>query len=58
MTEIPTCPVIGELGRESFRIAGMAPSLKASAVIDAGEAEGYGEWAAWMRERYRLGETQ
>ena len=37
---------------------GMAPSLPASAVIDAGEAEGYGAWAAWMRERYRLGETQ
>ena len=36
----------------------MAPSLPASAVIDAGEAEGYGAWAAWMRERYRLGETQ
>ncbi len=36
----------------------LAPSLPASAVIDAGEAEGYGAWAAWMRERYRLGETQ
>ena len=36
----------------------MAPSLLASAVIDAGEAERYGAWAAWMRERFRLGETQ
>ena len=36
----------------------MAPSLRASAVIDAGGAEGYGAWAAWMRERYRLGETE
>ncbi len=35
----------------------MAPSLPASVVIDAGEAEGYGAWAAWMRERYRLGEA-
>ena len=34
----------------------ITPSLPASAVIDAGEAEGYGAWAAWMRERYRLGE--
>ena len=32
----------------------MAPLLPASAVIDAGEAEGYRAWAAWMRERYRL----
>lgn len=36
----------------------MAPSLPASKVIDAGEAEGYGAWAAWMRDRYRLGEAQ
>ena len=36
----------------------MAPSLPASAVIDAGEAEGYGAWAAWMRKRYRLGEAR
>ena len=33
---------------------GMAPSLPASAVIRAGEAEGHGAWAQWMRERYRL----
>ena len=36
----------------------MAPFLPASAVIEAGEAEGYGAWAAWMRERYRLGDTR
>ncbi len=36
----------------------MAPSLPASAVIDAGEAEGYGAWAAWIRDRYRLGEPR
>lgn len=34
----------------------MAPSLPASAVIVAGEAEGYDAWAEWMRERYQLGE--
>ena len=33
---------------------GMAPSLPASAVIRAGEAEGHGAWAQWIRQRYRL----
>lgn len=32
----------------------MAPSLPASEVVRAGEASGFGEWAACMRERYRL----
>ena len=32
----------------------MAPSLPASRVVDAGEAEGLTEWAAWMRKRYLL----
>lgn len=36
----------------------MAPLLPASAVIDAGDAEGYGAWATWMRERYRLDEAE
>ena len=36
----------------------MAPLLPASAVIDAGEAEGYRAWAAWMRERYQLGVSE
>ena len=33
----------------------MAPVLPASAVVDAAEADGNDAWAAWMRERYRLG---
>ena len=37
---------------------GMAPSLPASEVIRAGEAEGHGAWARWMRERYRLEDTR
>ncbi len=32
----------------------MAPRLAASAVVRAGEAEGFGAWAAWMRQRYLL----
>ena len=32
----------------------MAPLLPASEVIRAGEAAGLADWAAWMRERYRL----
>ncbi len=32
----------------------MAPRLPASEVVRAGEADGFGDWAAWMRERYRL----
>ena len=32
----------------------MAPYLTASAVVGCGEEEGLGEWAAWMRGRYRL----
>lgn len=32
----------------------MAPSLPASWVVDAGEAEGLTDWAAWMRTRYLL----
>ena len=31
-----------------------APSLAASEVVGAGEAEGLQEWADWMRARYRL----
>ena len=37
---------------------GMALSLPVSAVIRAGEAEGYGAWAQWMRQRYRLEEAR
>jgi hypothetical protein len=32
----------------------MAPKLVASDIVRAGEAEGYGDWAAWMRDRYGL----
>ena len=32
----------------------MAPRLHASEVVQAGEAEGYREWAEYMRERYML----
>ena len=32
--------------------------LPVSEVILAGEAEGHKDWAAWMRKRYRLGESQ
>ena len=32
----------------------MAPSLPASEIVCAGEDEGLTEWAAWMRDRYRL----
>lgn len=32
----------------------VAPSLPASEVVRAGEAEEHREWAAYMRERYRL----
>lgn len=32
----------------------MAPLLQASEVIDIGEADGLTEWAAYMRDRYRL----
>ncbi len=35
----------------------MAPLLSASELVRAGEAEGHGEWAAWMRGRYLLAET-
>ena len=31
-----------------------APSIPASEIVRAGEAEGLLEWAAWMRARYRL----
>ena len=31
-----------------------APRLAASQILRAGEVEGFGEWAEWMRERYRL----
>ena len=31
-----------------------APKLAASKILRAGEVEGFGEWAEWMRERYRL----
>ena len=34
--------------------AAMAPSLPTSEVVRAGEAEGFVEWSAWMRDRYRL----
>ena len=32
----------------------MAPALPASEVVRTGEEEGFVEWAAWMRDRYRL----
>lgn len=31
-----------------------APKLAASQILMAGEVEGFGEWSAWMRERYLL----
>ena len=34
----------------------MAPQLPASTVVDAGQADGHDAWAAWMRERYRIGD--
>ncbi len=34
--------------------ASMAPVLSASDVVRAGEDEGLVDWAAWMRDRYRL----
>ena len=34
--------------------ASMAPVLSASDVVRAGEDEGQVDWAAWMRDRYRL----
>ena len=40
--------------RELLPDSDMAPSLPASDVICLGEAEGYADWAAWMRNRYRL----
>lgn len=30
------------------------PSLPASKIVRAGEEEGLGQWATWMRDRYRL----
>ncbi|MBT9559005.1 MAG: hypothetical protein IV100_23440 [Myxococcales bacterium] len=32
-----------------------APVMRASDVVAAGRADGHGEWADWMTERYRLG---
>ena len=32
----------------------LAPSIPASEIVRAGEAEGLREWAAWMRAKYRL----
>ena len=32
----------------------MAPAVSASDIVRAGEAEGHGAWAAWMRDRYGL----
>ena len=34
--------------------ASMAPVLSASDVVRAGEDEGLVDWAAWIRDRYRL----
>ena len=34
--------------------ASMAPVLSASDVVRVGEDEGHVDWAAWMRDRYRL----
>ena len=34
--------------------ASMAPVLSASDIVRVGEDEGYVDWAAWMRDRYRL----
>ena len=35
----------------------MAPFLPASEVIAIGEADGLTEWAAYMRDRYDLGDS-
>ena len=32
----------------------LAPKIPASAVVSAGEKEGHQDWAAWMRNRYRI----
>ena len=32
----------------------MAPVLVASDIVRAGAAQGHGDWAAWMRDRYML----
>ena len=34
----------------------MAAALATSDIVGAGEAEGYGDWAAWMRDRYMFRE--
>ena len=52
----PNAAVHWAVWRDLLPDPGMAPSLPASEVIRAGEAEGYGEWAAWMRSRYRIKE--
>ena len=36
----------------------MAPMLRASELVDIGEAEGHPEWAEWMRKRYLLAASE
>ena len=45
---------LGGVGTLASKIHPVAPKLTASQVLRAGEVEGFGEWAEWMRERYRL----
>ena len=50
-------PKIPELWREWQLLLpdqSMSPSLPASQVVNAGEAEGFTGWARWMRKRYLL----
>ena len=50
-------PDIGErwmAWRQMLPDPSMAPSLPASRVVEAGEADGLSEWAVWMRQRYLL----
>ena len=45
---------IGGNGKRILPDPSMAPSLPASEVVAAGEAEGFTGWAVWMRHRYLL----
>ena len=54
----PDVPGHWEVWKGMLPNSDMAPLLPASAVIDAGDAEGNEAWAAWMRERYWLLETE
>ena len=50
----PDIPRLWEEWRRILPHFSMAPSLPASEVVAAGEAEGLAEWATWMRGRYLL----